>query len=345
MQIVFTPHFNKNPYQKLLADSLKLYGVDVVFSRVFPKFSWLLKNRKTTQVIHIHWPSALYRRKGRLNFARVFALLRRILWAKIFGYRLVWTVHNILPHESDSPFFDCCFRRFFVRFSDGIIGHCEFALLEIQRRFGKAKRSMVIPHGNYMNYYPQKPDRILSREKLGISKDAPVLLSFGRLKDYKGIEGLIDQLILLEDNVTLVVAGEGSVSCDTQERVRGTNVTLKLYCDFISDDEVSTFFAVADVMVAPYAQILTSGAIVLGLSMGVPIVAPAIGCIPELVDANAGVLYDPADPLGLVLALRESLNSDLLLMSKSAEKKAAELEWAKIGRETAMLYREIVNYK
>lgn len=344
MQVVFTPHY-KNPYQKLLADALKLYGVDVVFSRIFPKFFWLLKNRRTAQVIHIHWPSALYRRKGRLNFVRVFALLRRIMWAKIFGYHLVWTVHNILPHDSNTPFLDRCFRRFFVRFSDGIIGHCEFALLEIQRRFGKAKRSMVIPHGNYMNYYPQKPDRIFSREKLGISKDAFVLFTFGRLREYKGIESLIDQLILLEHKVTLVVAGKGSVDHVIQKRVQGTNVTLKLYCDFIPDDEVPTFFAVADVMVAPYVQVLTSGAIILGLSMGVPIIAPAIGCLPELVDDNVGILYDPTDPLGLVLALRKSLNLDLSLMSKSAEKKAAELEWAKIGRETAMFYQKIVNHE
>ena len=343
MQVAFTPHYNKNPYQKLLADTLKLHGVDVVFSRVFPKFSWLLKNRRTMQVIHIHWPSALYR-TGRLISIGVLVLLVRIMWAKIFGYRLIWTVHNILPHESDSPFWNHFFRRFLVRFSDGIIGHCEFALLEIQRRFGKAKRSMVIPHGNYMDYYPQKPDRIFSREKLGISKDAFVFLIFGRLRDYKGIEGLIDQLILLEHNVTLVIAGKGSVSHVIQKRVRGTNVTLKLYCDFIPDDEVPTFFAVADVMVAPYVQVLTSGAIVLGLSMGVPIVAPAIGCLPELVDENVGILYDPADPLGLVSALRKSLNLDLSLMSKAAEKKAGELEWAKIGRETAMFYRKIVNH-
>ena len=97
-------------------------------------------------------------------------------------------------------------------------------------------------------------------------------------------------------------------------------------------------------MVAPYVQVLTSGAIVLGLSMGVPIVAPAIGCLPELVDENVGILYDPADPLGLVSALRKSLNLDLSLMSKAAEKKAGELEWAKIGRETAMFYRKIVNH-
>ena len=340
MQVIFTPYYS-NPYQKLLADSLRLHGVDVVFSRAFPKFSWLLKNRRTTQVIHIHWPSALYRHKGRL---RVLALLRRIMWAKMFGYRLVWTVHNILPHDSNTPFWDRFFRRFFVRFSGGIIGHCEFALSEIQRRFGKAKRSMVIPHGNYMDYYPQKPDRMFSREKLGISKDAFVLLTFGRLKEYKGIEGLIDQLILLEHNVTLVVAGKGSVGHVIQKRVQGTNVTLKLYSDFIPDDEVPAFFAVADVMVAPYVQILTSGTIILGLSMGVPIIAPAIGCLPELVDDNVGILYDPADPLGLVLALRKSLNLDLSLMSKSAEKKAAELEWTKIGKETAIFYRKIVNH-
>ncbi|MCK5826620.1 MAG: glycosyltransferase, partial [Desulfuromusa sp.] len=176
-------------------------------------------------------------------------------------------------------------------------------------------------------------------------KDAFVLLTFGRLREYKGIESLIDQLILLEHNVTLVVAGKGSVSQTIQKQARGTNVTLKLYGDFIPDDDVPTFFAVADVMVAPYVQILTSGAIILGLSMGVPIIAPAIGCLPELVDDNVGILYDPTDPLGLLLALRESLNLDLSLMSRSAEKKAAELEWTEIGKETAIFYRKIVNHE
>jgi len=344
MKIVFTPHFNKNPYQKLLATSLATDGIEVVFCKRFPKISWLWKNRKTTKIIHIHWPSHLYR-VGRLTSAHAFVLLQRIFWAKLFGYHLVWTVHNILPHESDSPFLDHFFRRFFVRYSDGLIGHCEFALLEIQRRFGKAKRSIIVPHGNYLGSYPKKPDRLVSREKLGISKDAFVLLVFGRLRDYKGIDSLIDQLISFQHNVTLVVAGKGSVSHIIQEKAHGTNVTLKLYCNFIPDNEVPTFFAAADVMIAPYLQILTSGAIILGLSMGLPVVAPAIGCLPELVDASTGVLYDPNDPRGLVSALRKLSNLDLSLMSKSAEKKADDLKWIEIGSETATFYRKIVDHK
>ncbi len=73
-------------------------------------------------------------------------------------------------------------------------------------------------------------------------------------------------------------------------------------------------------------------------------VAPAMGYLPELVDKNVGILYDQEDPLGLVLALRKSLNLDLSLISKSAERKATELEWAKIGSETARFYRKIVNH-
>lgn len=340
MKVIFTPFTTENPYQKLLAESLKPLGIDVLYSRIFPNVFWLWRNRKNTQVIHVHWPSNLYR-MGKLTPVRSFVFLIRSVFARLLGYRLVWTVHNVVPHESTTPNLDIFFRRFLVRYCHGVIGHCEYALREIERRFGRLKKSVVIPHGHYIDSYPEPPDRDSARQQLGVQKDSFVFLVFGQLRDYKGIDHLLDQMILLDMELTLIVAGRGSIGNSVQDKARSSKVDLRIFCEFIPDEKVPVFFAAADVMVAPYSDILTSGAVILGLSMGKPIVAPAIGCLPELTNDGSGFLYDPAEVDGLLTALLSVFRSDLSSKAAAAKKNAEQLNWADIAKSTAVFYEEI----
>ncbi|WP_143012165.1 glycosyltransferase [Desulfuromonas thiophila] len=342
MKVVFAPVADGNPYQKLLSESLKKCHIDVYKSSIFPKLSWLCKHHKDVEIIHIHWPSSLYR-MGRLTFLRSMILVFRILAAKTLGFRLVWTVHNILPHESRTPFWDLFFRYFFIRFGDGIICHCEFALSEIQRRFGNAKKTAVIPHGNYIGCYPNKPSREVARNKLGLPHEGIVFLSFGLLREYKNITELVHQLARLDRDVTLVVAGRGEVDSSLLETEQIGKVGLKFFNDYIPNAEVPFFFAAADIMLAPYRNILTSGAVILSLSMGTPVIAPALGCLPELMVNGGGILYDPSKSGALRRAIEKSFYCNLEEMSQTAESIADLLGWDRLGASTAKFYKDIVD--
>ena len=340
MKVLFTPIEKGNPYQKLLTNSVKRYNIEIVVSNVFPNYHWLWNNRGAIPIIHLHWPSRLYR-MARLTAIRAILLLSRICLARFLGYRLVWTIHNILPHESETPFFDKFFRFLLVRYCDGIIGHCEHALIEVQKRFGRAKKTIVIPHGNYNSYYPDKPKRAYARQRLGLPEKDFVLLMFGLLREYKGTVELIEALCKIKQKVILIVAGKGSIAQSIQRKAVKNNIDLRLYCYYIPDEDVPVFFAAADAMVAPYKTILTSGAIILGISMGLPIVAPTSGCIPELLDHDTGILYNPSDSDGLTCALTYLLENKFSNMEASIKKKSSELGWTNIGKITANYYRQI----
>jgi beta-1,4-mannosyltransferase len=87
--------------------------------------------------------------------------------------------------------------------------------------------------------------------------------------------------------------------------------------------------------------VLTSGSAILAMSFGKALVAPRLGCLPELVPVDGGVLYDPADPDGLGSALRSTLARDLASAGERNLERARELAWGPIAAATARLYRGI----
>ena len=98
------------------------------------------------------------------------------------------------------------------------------------------------------------------------------------------------------------------------------------------------FLRGADVMVLPYRDVLTSGSAILGMTFGLPIVAPRIGCLPETLE-GCSILYDADQPDGLRAALEEALRSDLPPLGQRGAEVAAGLDWGSIGARTAALYR------
>ena len=344
MKVVFTPISQNNPYQRQLAAVLEKNGVNVAFSIMFPKLVWLWKNRLEVKIIHIHWPTGLYR-MGKLTHLRAVVLIFRILWARFLGYRLVWTVHNLLPHESTPGGWDVFFRRVLVKYCAGIIGHFPKALLEIQDSFGPPRNGVVIPHGNFNGCYPSPPQRSVARKLLGLPIEGFVLLCFGQIRGYKGLVEMIRQFRRFEAGATLVIAGKGAPNEIEALKNEADDADVRFFCEFIPDEELPTYFAAADGVVTPYLQIFTSGAAILALSMGVPVVAPALGGLPELLSDDSGIIYDPDEPDGLCKALYKLRNSDLGHMSRQAMMRAEQLDWGAIGQQTFHFYRQIADVR
>ena len=94
----------------------------------------------------------------------------------------------------------------------------------------------------------------------------------------------------------------------------------------------------ADVLAAPFTSILTSGSVIAALSFGVPVIAPMLGCLPELISPAAGILYQPDDPAGLDNALADIKRMNLTDMQSAARQIADGLDWDAIGRKTAAVY-------
>jgi beta-1,4-mannosyltransferase len=322
----FPRRVESNPYCELLYDHLEGLGVEVVDGRT--RLPWLVENRRRVRVLHFHWPERHFR-AGRLGSSIGFVL--RLLVARLLGYRLVWTVHNALPHEGGG-WADRVARAALLRLATLIV-HCEPARGALGRAGAQAH---VIPHGSYVGRYPNGIAPAAARDRLRLESEARVLLAFGQVRPYKGLDALVGAFSALPaPEARLVIAGEP---------IRGATVPaagdprIRLFLAHIPDAEVQVFFNAADLVVLPYRNVLTSGAAMLALSFGRGIVAPRLGCLAELERSGAAILYDPDAPDGLAAALARALAADPAMLGERARRLARGLSWDAIARRHLAAY-------
>lgn len=339
LKVYMLPEATGNPYQHILSKSLKTLGIEVELLPKLPRELWFFQSSNRKTILHIHWISPLYDWKWKtpIRFIR-FAI--KLLIAKLFGNKIVWTVHNIMPHEKTFPLVDYFGRLFMALWADDIIFHCTSAKLEFSRKFWRTRRMHVVPHGNYIHCYHNFISKNEAKRKLKISKDSFVYLFFGNIRSYKGIDNLIDSFKKSnKQNAVLLIAGR----CGIKEKAALTKVSkddvrIHVFDSYIPQDEVHIYFSAADVLVAPFTKVLTSGSVILALSYGVPIIAPSLGCIPEVITQKAGILYDPKDSKELFSALETITNMDLLSMGHAASQIAKSLDWRQIAKKTYQIY-------
>jgi glycosyltransferase involved in cell wall biosynthesis len=317
-----------NPYCDLLSEHLEKFGVEVVDGRSGVR--WLLAARRRVRVLHFHWPERHFQR-GRLESALGFAA--RLLLARALGYRLVWTVHNLGPHEG-TTLGDRCVRAT-LRGVATLVVHCASA----RRALGRAGAgAFVIPHGNYLGRYPNGIGRAAARIRLGLDPESQVLLAFGQVRPYKGLGGLCRAFTAVDvPTARLLIAGE-PVAGGEQALAAVTDPRIRVVPRHVPDGEVQVFFNAADWVVFAYRDVLTSGAAMLAFSFGRGIVAPRRGCLGELGSSGAAILYGPDEPDALAEALRRALASDATAAGERAARLARAASWDTIARRHLAAY-------
>ena len=301
--------FPKNSfcYNELLYREIERYGGDVV-EGIFSG-RWLISHMSRGDVAHFHWPSFQYARAGRVaamaGFIRWTAIL---LMMRLRGAKVVWSAHNLMPHDRSAlPILDVWARKLMISVASKIFVHGEHARLKLVERFPNAQKKIcVIPHGNFVGYYPLGESRRALREQLGIAQSSFVYLFIGLCKPYKNLEELIVQFKRVEGDVVLVVAGKFQ-DPDYEKRIRALaaqDPRVKLYAGFIPDEQMHRYLTACDAVVAPYKETLTSGTAMLAMSFGRPIISVAVGHLLDVVIPDVGELYDPAAPAGLLVALQ-----------------------------------------
>ncbi|MEJ2732392.1 MAG: glycosyltransferase family 4 protein [Anaerolineae bacterium] len=341
LTVAFLPVY-QNPYQHLLTEALGKIGVHVELLDGMPSPVWLLRERQRVQVLHLHWLYGLYM-KHYLTPVRLFSFLSRLTLAQHLGFRIVWTVHNILPHHRPFPPMHAMVRRFVVQQADAMIAHCEYGRREILRRFPSQKPVYIVPHGNYAGVHPVSLTSSYARTMLEIGPKQFVYLLLGNISPYKGIESFVDafQAHGTAHDVVLIAGRNRAPALLRQlEALAADDTRIRVYPGFIADDEMQRFLRAANVMVFCFKEVLTSGSIILGMTHGVPVIAPALGCLPELVTPAAGILYNPHEPSALAGALRQIKQMDTAKMGAEAKRIADSLCWDDIARQTAAIYRK-----
>jgi beta-1,4-mannosyltransferase len=178
------PQLPTNPYLDQLYAPMVDQGVDV--RRVRPRYviPELLLGRGR-RILHLHFFDELTQRRSAFQtIVRSLLFLALLLLLRLRGVRLVWTAHNLKPHETHHPFWAFLVYRMVARWSSAIIAHSESARSMLEARYGPLPRCAVIPIGNYIGLYGPLRDRSASRAALGLPHEGRVLLYLGALRPY-----------------------------------------------------------------------------------------------------------------------------------------------------------------
>jgi beta-1,4-mannosyltransferase len=341
-----------NPYLSRLYAALAEHGVprgpDARLSA-----RWLLDNRGDVRWLHAHWPESLYRwHRGPARVRRPLSWLKlalfsaRLRLAHALGYRVVWTVHQVYPHDSREPTLDRAGARALAAAADVLIAHDELtaglARAELGRR---APAVTVVQHGSYIGVYPPGRSRDEVRAGLGLEQRQVVLLCFGELRGDSDIEVLLDAFRAVDNpSLRLVVAGnvKAAAAGEAIERALGADQRISQLSGFVPFEEVAELYGAADVAVMPRGNGGTSGSLILALSLGMPVIAADIATYSELTGhGQAGWLFGAGSRVSLAAAITEAARSPEERARKAAAGSAAAeaLDWDKSARRIAAALR------
>ena len=342
-----------NPYQRLLYQHLEPLGIRVVGDARFDA-GWLWRARRDVAVLHFHWPQSYWRHERGparlqrpLSYVKVAVLAARFALARLLGYRVVWTIHQVYPHELASRRLDRLGARAVARLSHVLIVHDESTRESAIAELGSfAARAAVVPHGSYIGVYPPGLARDAARAELGVAAGAVVFLCFGHLRAYKDVGFLLDAFrAAAVDGAVLVIAGPVGDPGVAEEirRAAAEDPRIKPVLGFVPDDAVAQLFEAADVAVVARNDGGTSASIILGLSLGRPVIAarrPAYEA--ALGGERAGWLFEPGDAGALGAAIEAAVAGGPELRREkgdAARERAEQLAWPAIAARTFALMR------
>lgn len=283
-----------------------------------------------------------------------------LLFYRMLGKRIVLTAHNVNAGKRDQA--DTRLNRLTLwiqyRLAHCIFTHTEKMKQELVEEFGVlSARIVLIPYG-INNAVPDSgvtpPE---ARKRLGIQPNERVLLFFGRINPYKGIEYLVSafqQLCLRREPYRLIVAGS-AVDCESYWRGLLEKMQSDAECarilvnaEFVPDDFIEIYFKAADALVLPYRHIYQSGVLFLGHSFGLPVLASDVGSFrEEIVEGKTGFVFRPEDVADLVRAIDRYFESDLYtnlnVRRMEIRKYAMEMHsWDTVGRMTVNAFANLL---
>lgn len=317
-----------NPYQQLLYMRAWEHGIAPFPMRRLEDLGELPTptQLRARVALHLHWTNkilagATTEVEASARIDRLTATLDPFLDA---GGQLVWTVHNTLPHGELAV-------TAAARLQQAIVDRATVVHVLAERTPELVRdwftipldRVLHVPHPSYQGAYPDLVGRDEARYRLGIDPDEVVYAMVGAIRAYKGVDLVLDAFDahVAADAAPgrarrLLVAGPPGDEPEVTaflERARH-HPRVWLAAERVPDERISTLLRAADLAVFPYRRSLNSGALMLALTYGLPVVAAETGALAELVTPAIGRLFPAGDGEAFTGALRAA---DALLTSEA----------------------------
>src|SRR6266404_3110807 len=283
-----------------------------------------------------------------------------LLYYRFLGKRIAFTVHNVNAGWRDST--DTRLNRLTLRIQyrlcDHLFVHTEQMKQELQTDFGVPDRQIsVIPFG----INGTVPNTILTsseaRKRLRLIGRHKVLLFFGNIAPYKGLEYLVDAMTLLTrtgPDYRLIIAGAPKNCARYWEVIQrrissaGLRPNVVERIEYVPDADTEIYFKAADVLVLPYTHIFQSGVLFLGFNFGLPVIASDVGSLREdVVEGKTGFVCKPRDAVDLAKTIEIYFSSELYRQRETRRQEIQDFatkkySWTKVGKITRGAYRSLL---
>jgi glycosyltransferase involved in cell wall biosynthesis len=209
------------------------------------------------------------------------------------GIKTVCIIDNAIPHEP--RFFDKPLARLFFRQCTHLVVMSDVVRNDLLRLYPEANERLL-PHPLY-DHFGEPVEQTTARRQTNLNPDKKTLLFFGLIRDYKGLDLLIQAMSFLDDSYQLLIAGESYGDFGKYRQLIETSPAkdrIQTRNQYISDEEVPILFSAADVLVLPYKSATQSGVIPVAYHFEVPIVATDVGSLRDTVEtAKTGIICLP----------------------------------------------------
>jgi D-inositol-3-phosphate glycosyltransferase len=330
-----------------------------VLNRIFPSYTEEGKLKKLVKYLKAYMKVYQYAKKEgcRLVHFQYFRnfWLDCIFWLVFFlaGFKMVYTAHNVLPHEK--KFFHKRIFKIIYRIFDAVIVTSNTAYKELLDEFNiNPLKLSIIPIGYTGPLNFPKTTKLEAREKIGIPAHRDVALFFGLIREYKGVDVLIEAVGRLTDRLkklTIVVAGAGwdQTYIKKVKKIEAELVAKGILIKrigFVPDEQLPYYMLSSDVVVLPYKRMSGhSSVLFLAYQYSRPVIATTVGGLQEAVDDGiSGYLCRPEDPEDLAHCIEVAMvdKERLEEMGKSGNRLFLEkYSWEAIGEDTIALYRRL----
>jgi glycosyltransferase involved in cell wall biosynthesis len=260
------------------------------------------------------------------------------------GIVTIGLLHNVIPHEKQVT--DEVLTKYFLSGQDAYIVLTSAVRDDLLKYVPNARYELV-GHPLY-RHFANTISAEKARKILDIPRDKKILLFFGFIRDYKGLDVLLETMPLLGDDYHLIVAGEsyGDFSKYTDIIAKlGIENKVSVFNKYINDDEVQLYFNASDVCVLPYKSATQSGIVGISYHFELPVIVTRVGGLDQMVEPfGTGLVADEANPEMLKAAVMRYFDSEMQANCKLGIANYHNVHsWEAIADAVEVLYEEFKN--
>ena len=337
-----------NPYIDLLTGSLERAKCQVALSSAGTFFLPDYFRCGKPQIVHFQWISGYAaHRTLAASLAGLCLFVLEVLLLKAMRRRLVWTAHNLHGHAAPYARLDFLVTKFMATAADAIVAHSSSARGMLGARFGKhlLRKTRVIPHGHYIGCYENSISPAEARRMLDLGDTVRVFLLLGGMRENKNVTGLAESFAKggFKGAVLVIAGAAGDSALRTElENVAASHPNIRLFLEFVPPARVQVFMNAANVVVFPYSDVLTSGAVLLAMTFGRACIAPSVGAFTETLSRQGALFFEPPSPGDLAARLREAAALSAETLEKMGQENFARCRerfgWEAVASATRDLY-------